>query len=1355
MPPALIDVPMDLKFNSSMLFKDLQSAFRLRRSLSAAMQTSAELVIINATRDFPSGTTSYFGPNDAPNTARDPPPVDPWDGGLFQGRILGGEAFVRTEDDNSVVDSRGGRSGGGGSRSSRSLERDDMAAEDEDGEEGQELENEKHAQDDGTSQWYLLSLHGWQRDEDKSKRTSSSSLTAKRRRYKPKPLSVEELESIRQRRQYEASHYAGYYSSWYSAPTADGDVRHPLERPSRFSAPATAHGNALSLSSAVAAPSQGSTSMDVAARRLQAVPLDDNMRIILRVIVPAVRVNDTIGDGLAVIAAQRAMIAQLISNLNQTIRSGGLNAAFESFYETMAIATGLPLSTFEPSIDMRYVVAVIPQPRFAIPDPRNPLLNVDESVAISGSTVMTAVIIATTITFLIRMRYARGGRLPGDKKAWTKEGEEESAPKTDAEEEQEQADTFRDAVKLAEAEAAAIASMGLQSQSDKLNEYDEETVTLGRNRTTVRTARTLQARRSDLLRRHVTQQVRKLVHDPVVQRRLEKNRSRSRSRARESIPVAAFAPPPASGGSSLGHGPMQGDAEAEIFDGDGDDYGAAYSAPIAAPIPIDGAAAAAAAAAAGARVDSDNVAADLTRLPAAPLQPPSGGKRPLGSFHLSKMLGEQNLRSVPDDAELGAVAVDDGEDGFVSISANAAANAAAADDRRRAAQAGAADEDGSGISLDDEANAIFGGMLGRKAAAGTAVPFSSAAAPASAGGSYFGSDGPLAIIDPDDFLYAADETPSAAAAAIAAAAEGDTYAISKRERKRLERQLRSHGLAVPATTRASIATDVRASLDADSLMSYLHEQHLAALANRRLYGSGHRPQLDDETTTGADDEEQAGPEEEHESGLDGDDGFSGGAPEDDNGLGGGDSTDVDAAQQQPSAGQDGHAPAHGPPSAEEVMALIDRVTSIPAPPGEDVGLPRAVPRSRLPPLATAGDGLEPELEDDAHAGATVHKLYRGASADDADDLGDGPARLMGAEGASAFSKRGTSPRRSRVPRGSSDSDDEQADGDDAAAAQEHLLEVSGNSAPQVDVASQPRATRLDLMPPSAEDLLDRVRRVYDMERARVVADQPLHMPSASVTNFRPNPAGIGSVVGRPVPPSGPIPLPGGARRQAVRRIDAKLYSSPYLDALGGAGGGSGPSSVPRGRSPGGPPTSVPGGAQRRSSVGRRGSAVKVPGGGSRSESPVNGAIAWPQPDLRGGVPTVSAQGRRDDFLAAIASAAPPGTSPSLIRSPLQLGRRPSIGQAVLPSPGGAPVSAAARYGAAPVPGSVSRGGGLPPASRAGFPVSPVSGDPYFSPPGLRRPVPAAATPTVRGSGVVLDTASTSELVQPSPDSSPA
>jgi hypothetical protein len=143
-------------------------------------------------------------------------------------------------------------------------------------------------------------------------------------------------------------------------------------------------------------------------------------------------------------------------------------------------------------------------------------------------------------------------------------------------------------------------------------------------------------------------------------------------------------------------------------------------------------------------------------------------------------------------------------------------------------------------------------------------------------------------------------------------------------------------------------------------------------------------------------------------------------------------------------------------------------------------------------------------------------------------------------------------------------------------------------------------------------------------------------------------------------------------------------------------------------------------------------------------------------DMRGGVPTTSAQGRRAQYLAAYDKVTAPlsgGAAPAPILSPMALGNRspavaglgPSSSSALVsPSADGVRVPTAGRYGlaAGPVPGAVSRA-----STRAGFPVrgGGVEGGPLGSP-------SSGLAPTLKSSGVMLDSASTSELVGPdSPD----
>jgi hypothetical protein len=940
----------------------------------------------------------------------------------------------------------------------------------------------------------------------------------------------------------------------------------------------------------------------VGGRRLQSAA---GIRIMMRVIIPSATVNDTKGDGEAVIQAHRIAIAKMLAVLNASIVAGGMDSAFKEFFDQLSVATGLPASSFGAYVDQDYIVTIMPQPRWSIPDPPPPIFNEEESASISASIIIGSLIFMATFTYLIRMRYARGGRLPGDKKAW-------------------------EASKATELELLEDKSTKISATNPDI--YSDIPVSYKRNREAMRKHRAAQARRTDQLRQHVAKQVRRMVNDPALKRRLERSRTRSQSRSRALVTADA---------TYLRDKEAAERRAQEEEDLEDDEATAAAQAAITAQAAAESATMAA-------------VAGDLTRLPAAPLGPNSATKG--GTFHLSRMLGETSHRLLPADSELGAQTVEEeGHD---------------------------ADLDGPEAGdngLDAEADAILTGMVVPKGRRGKPAHLRVDTGARGAGA-------PHSEISPAGDRIIAIGTAVEPVAGAEILVENEFH-LPQRDRKLIERHMRSHGLELPPQRRKSITSEVRAALDSDSLLSTLQAHHMADVAQRRRRAA----QLQDEDERDENDNDSEGHMDDMADDSDG------GAYED---------------------GQSGSTRRKAPgPSAAEVMAMIDKVTSIPSPPGEEtvLGSPMSlyghmfdgtqgisasttqghIESRTLPPLVSVPDSMP--TDDVVNAELVEQTAPEGAESTTVED--DGSSAIGG--GGSAFSKPNSASGRPRRT------------------VEETIQVVPGQVAPVGDdaILPAPRATRLDLMP-SAEDVLERVRKVYDQERARVASDAPIHIPTAPVLG------GAGYLGGGGVSPN-LASRPGvgavGRRNQQVRRIDSKLYSSPYLDSAAGA------APAPRGgaRVPSAAPTAGPPGGR-----------APVPVPGARSESPVAG-IAWPDPDLRGGVPTVSAQGRRDNYLAAYAAVTSPlGAGGSQVVSPLTLSAsRPSLGPSVLsPSsllPGARSISSArsgassaSRYGAAAlVPGSASRRGEL--------------------------------APTVKASGIVLDSASTSELVLPdSPDKSP-
>jgi hypothetical protein len=448
-----------------------------------------KLVIINATRDVNvrNAKTIFYGPLAAVNNVVPPIEKDAYGDDMPQRRRLidgSNEEEVEEEEDDEYS-------------ASDFLEHADSS--------------------DSNEQWY--------------KKVRDKSLSSKSRAEKPR--TPEELATQRLLNQYVSSYYAGFYNFMRTSMESAHKlgVGPPVPDEWKESQPFTKWRSYDEL-----LQDEKDKAAQVAfdkRRRLASKPVvGTKMQMI--VIIPSVSVPGVDDPtGAAVIALQQEAIKTIISDLNTSYNAPAMLKDANGYLtipnpasmvsQFMPFFLGMKKLGFniDISIDFDGIISVYSFPRFVYPIPPSPLYTPQESMTLSGGVMGGAIVIGFMFAFALRMRYARGGKLPVEKaKMWEKSmGEEE------------------------EIEDISLSKEVLSEEDRLIRKYNDREVPIRtkRDRAVVEAMRSLQSQKADLLRHHVKREVHYMLRDPAVRRRLERSRLRTQLREQEDLEVMALA----------------------------------------------------------------------------------------------------------------------------------------------------------------------------------------------------------------------------------------------------------------------------------------------------------------------------------------------------------------------------------------------------------------------------------------------------------------------------------------------------------------------------------------------------------------------------------------------------------------------------------------------------------------------------------------------------------------------------------------------------------------------------------------------------------------------------------------------
>jgi hypothetical protein len=496
MPPAILTIPMEFKgANASAILGVLENARLLRVGFAGSSSTFGKpknetidykLVIINATRDVNvrNAKTIFYGPLAAVNNV--PPPIEK-------------DAY------------------GDDVPSNRRRLVDGSDVDDEEDDEYSASDFLEHSDSSETNeQWY------------KAVRDKSSSSKSRAER----PRTPEELATQRLLNQYVSSYYAGFYNFMRTSMESAHKlgVGPPVPDEWKEAQPFTKW---LSYDELLQDEKDRSAAMLDKRRRLAAKPVvGTKMQMI--VIIPSVSVPGVDDPtGAAVIELQQQAIKTIISDLNTSYNAPAMLKDANGYLtipnpasmvsQFMPFFLGMKKLGFniDISIDFDGIISVYSFPRFVYPIPPSPLYTPQESMTLSGGVMGGAIVVGFMFAFALRMRYARGGKLPIEKqKVWEKTmGEEE------------------------EIEDFSLSKEVLSEEDRLIRKYNDREVPIRtkRDRAVVEAMRSLQSQKADLLRHHVKREVHYMLRDPAVRRRLERSRLRTQQREQEELEVMALA----------------------------------------------------------------------------------------------------------------------------------------------------------------------------------------------------------------------------------------------------------------------------------------------------------------------------------------------------------------------------------------------------------------------------------------------------------------------------------------------------------------------------------------------------------------------------------------------------------------------------------------------------------------------------------------------------------------------------------------------------------------------------------------------------------------------------------------------
>ena len=481
--------------NASAILGVLENARLLRVGFAGSSSTVGKpknetidykLVIINATRDVNvrNAKTIFYGPLAAVNNVQPPIEKDAYGDDIPQRRrrLIDDGADEEDEDEYSASDF---------------LEHADSS--------------------EANEQWY------------KAVRDKSSSSKSRAE----KPRTPEELATQRLLNQYISSYYAGFYNFMRTSMESAHKlgVGPPVPDEWKEAQPFTKW---LSYDELLQDEKERSAAALDKRRQLQSKKPVVGTKMQMIVIIPSVSVPGVDDPtGAAVIALQQEAIKTIISDLNTSYNAPAMLKDANGFLtipnpasmvsQFMPFFLGMKKLGFniDISIDFDGIISVYSFPRFVYPIPPSPLYTPQESMTLSGGVMGGAILIGFMFAFALRMRYARGGRLPIEKaKTWEKSmGEEE------------------------EIQDVSLSKDVLSEEDRLIRKYNDREVPIRtkRDRAVVEAMRSLQSQKADLLRHHVKREVHYMLRDPSVRRRLERSRLRTQQREQEELEVMALA----------------------------------------------------------------------------------------------------------------------------------------------------------------------------------------------------------------------------------------------------------------------------------------------------------------------------------------------------------------------------------------------------------------------------------------------------------------------------------------------------------------------------------------------------------------------------------------------------------------------------------------------------------------------------------------------------------------------------------------------------------------------------------------------------------------------------------------------